>query len=94
MKKLLLSIILCFIAFVSFSQTAETVTEEKSSNWVLVTAISPPVVRKANSISSTNSTRVVTRPANTAANNQKPPVQKSSETFNKTNQKVKRFKKS
>lgn len=93
MKKLFLSIILCFVACIGFSQTGETVTEEKSSDWVMVPAISRPVVRNTTTTSTTSNTRAVTRPATNAPANQRPPVQKSTETFNKTNQKVKRFKK-
>ena len=93
MKKSFLSIIFSCIAWVGFSQTNETVTEEKSSDWVMVPAISRPVVRNTTTTSTASNTRAVTRPATNTPANQKPPVQKSTETFNKTNQKVKRFKK-
>jgi len=93
MKKSLLSILFSCIALVGFSQTNETITEEKASEWVVVPAMARPVARNINT-NSTN-TKTVTRPAtNSAAASQKPPAQKPSASFNKTNQRVKRFKKS
>lgn len=70
-----------FIASKLFAQSTETVTEERSSDWIKVTATTT---------STKTSSTAVKKKINTS---KKPPVKKEEESFDKTNQQVNRFKK-
>ena len=89
MKKIFLIALLCFIASKGFSQPRETVTEEKSSGWIkIISDVRPETVTRARAATTTpKKNTAVKKPVNTEA---KP---SRSEEFEKTNSKVKRFKK-
>jgi len=88
MKKAILICLLSFIGSKAFSQTDETFTEEKSSDWI---KISVPLTPVPHSSSRTN--RTTTAPQKREPVSQPAPQPKSSDVFNKTNSEVKRFKK-
>ena len=90
MKKLFLIGLFCFISSKGFSQTGEIVSEEKSSAWIKISSEVKPITgTRAKAVTTTpKKNTAVQKPVNTEA---KPP--KSSEEFDKTNSKVKRFKK-
>jgi|GEM_PF-2171698 len=99
MKRLFFIILISFLSATAFAQNDGMVTEEKASAWVKVTTVSTvanPARTTTNTASSATTSRPATRsatpkPATSQPANAQP---KSSETFNKANQKVKRFKKS
>ncbi len=98
MKKEILIVAMCFTGLTAAAQTDGMVTEEKTSAWVKVTAVTNSVSTPRNSTGSTSSATVskpvsrsaTPKPATSTLKNSQP---KPAESFNKTNQKVKRFKK-
>jgi hypothetical protein len=82
MKNLLL-VILCFVAFKSFSQTNEILVEEKASEWIKITVPE----------STTRPKTTTTVKKKTTTNKPETPKQNTQEEFEKTNQQVNRFKK-
>jgi len=93
MNQVYLTIFFTIASAAAYSQTAELVTEEKSSAWVRVAV---PVRAAVASPSPRNTTAPATR-ARTGSNTPAPRAAappKKTETFKKTNEKVRRFKKS
>jgi hypothetical protein len=93
MKKLLFITVICFSSSRLLAQTNETVTEESLSAWIKVesplkiaTAPRPQPVKTVKKKPNVPKKKV--EPASTAAPAAKPP-----NSFDKTNSKVKRFKK-
>jgi len=80
--KTLFIIILCLVATKGFSQTADVMVEEKSSEWIKVT--SPVVVSRP---------KTTTARKTTTTNKPVTPRNDAQEEFEKTNQEVNRFKK-
>jgi len=80
--KTLVVAILCLVATKGFSQTADLMIEEKSSEWIKVTS---PVVASKPRTTTVKRTTNTTKPAT--------PKQDAQEEFEKTNQQVNRFKK-
>ena len=81
MKKLVIAFF-CIAALNARAQDKGTITEEKASEWIRITA--PPVAKKTSTVSQKKP--VTKKPAT----NPKPAVPKD---FNQTNNKVNRFKK-
>ena len=80
MKTLLIAIA-CLIASKGFSQTSELKTEEKSSDWIKITA--PVTVAKPKTTTTKKKTH----------SNKSQPQKKEEQEFEKTNNQVNRFKK-
>lgn len=91
MKKAIFILILCLASSRVFSQTGETITEEKSSEWVAV-VMAPPAGPRA-----TPARRNRPRPTGISTRKKEvPPLpvqQAPTDAFSKTNNAVKRFKK-
>ena len=81
MKTLLIAIA-CLIASKGFSQTSELKVEEKSSDWITITA--PVTVTKP---------KVTTTTKKKAKSNKPQPKKQEEQEFEKTNNQVNRFKK-
>ena len=81
MKTLLIAIA-CLIASKGFSQTSELKVEEKSSDWITITA--PATVAKPKAITTTKKKVKSTKPQ---------PKKQEEQEFEKTNNQVNRFKK-
>lgn len=86
--KFVLPIIISLFALNSFAQTSEAITKEKSSAWVKV--IEDPVVVSKPASSKKQTTTVKKRSSKTKPATSK---QDAQEEFEKTNQKVNRFRK-
>jgi len=81
MKKFVIAVC-CFTALNANTQENETITEEKASGWIKITA--PPAAKKTNTV--TQKKPATKKPAT----NPQPAPPKD---FNQTNSKVNRFKK-
>ncbi len=81
--KTVLMILLCFFAFKSFSQSNDVVIEERSSDWIKITA-------------ATRTTKSKTTTVRKKTSSKKPsaPKQDAQQEFEKTNNAINRFKKS
>jgi len=89
MKKAILICAIYLAGSKAFSQADESLTEEKSSEWIKVRiASAPPATRTASKPAPSTTTRRTAPPVQQAPSQPKP-----EEAFNKTNSQVKRFKK-
>ena len=84
-------IIVCFTCSFCFGQEAETMTQEKSSEWI---KISIPVARPASPKPATaKKTTATVKKTVTPPKKVEAPKPEPTDEFNKTNKKVNRFKK-
>jgi hypothetical protein len=92
MKKIVFITIMCLSSSVLLAQTNETVTEESLSAWVKVEAplkvTAVPHYQPVKTVKKKPAPKKIVQPASTTVPANKPP-----NSFDKTNSKVKRFKK-
>ena len=90
MKKLFFILLASGAGFTCFSQETESMTDEKSSEWIKITI---PVTRAANPRPATAKKTTTAKKTVTPPKKVEAPKPETTDEFNKTNSKVNRFKK-